>query len=525
MSQAPHVRPGRALGAAARAGRRRSRTLWESLKDPQCGSPMAETAENLADKYKIPREEVDAVRAHQPAAGQGRVGRRRVHADEVIPVPIRNRKTKQNDDWAADEHMRPETTAGRPGQARRPTSRRTAWSRRATRRASATAPPPWSSPARTRCRPGAQAAGPAGVVGAGRRRAEVHGHRAGAGGAEGAGQGGHDAGPDGPGRGERGVSRPVRRGGAGARASTARAPTWTAAPSPSGTRWPRAAPGSRRTCCTRSGGGASGSAWAAPASAAARGSGHRRGVLAIGGHHARRRSRSAVLYSFASLRVIKQYERGVTFFLGRFWGTKGPGLVFVPAGFAQQQAGLAPDHGPRHPAAGRHHPRQRHAQGERGLYMKVSDPAAGRHRDRGLPLRHQPAGPDHPPLGAGRGRAGRAAGRPGEDQRHPQEDHRRAHRRLGHRGLRRRGEGRGPPGGDEAGDGPAGRGRAGAACQGDRRAGRTAGLRDAGRGGPDAGTGAERDPASVPADRHRNRGGEQLDDDLPDSRSRCSGRS
>jgi regulator of protease activity HflC (stomatin/prohibitin superfamily) len=43
---------------------------------------------------------------------------------------------------------------------------------------------------------------------------------------------------------------------------------------------------------------------------------------------------AAVAYSFASLRVMKQYERGVAFFLGRFWGTKGPGLVFVPAGFA-----------------------------------------------------------------------------------------------------------------------------------------------------------------------------------------------
>jgi regulator of protease activity HflC (stomatin/prohibitin superfamily) len=42
----------------------------------------------------------------------------------------------------------------------------------------------------------------------------------------------------------------------------------------------------------------------------------------------------AVAYSFMSLRVMKQYERGVAFFLGRYWGTKGPGLVFVPAGFA-----------------------------------------------------------------------------------------------------------------------------------------------------------------------------------------------
>jgi regulator of protease activity HflC (stomatin/prohibitin superfamily) len=46
---------------------------------------------------------------------------------------------------------------------------------------------------------------------------------------------------------------------------------------------------------------------------------------------------TAVLYSFVSLRVIRQYERGVAFFLGRYWGTKGPGLIFLPAGFAGQK--------------------------------------------------------------------------------------------------------------------------------------------------------------------------------------------
>jgi regulator of protease activity HflC (stomatin/prohibitin superfamily) len=46
---------------------------------------------------------------------------------------------------------------------------------------------------------------------------------------------------------------------------------------------------------------------------------------------------AAVAYSFVSLRVIRQYERGVSFFLGRFWGTKGPGLIFLPAGFASQK--------------------------------------------------------------------------------------------------------------------------------------------------------------------------------------------
>ena len=42
-------------------------------------------------------------------------------------------------------------------------------------------------------------------------------------------------------------------------------------------------------------------------------------------------------YSFGSLRVLKQYERGVAFFLGKYWGTKGPGLAFVPLGFAQMK--------------------------------------------------------------------------------------------------------------------------------------------------------------------------------------------
>ena len=39
-----------------------------------------------------------------------------------------------------------------------------------------------------------------------------------------------------------------------------------------------------------------------------------------------------VLYLFASLRVLKQYERGVVFLLGRFAGIRGPGLtlIFVP---------------------------------------------------------------------------------------------------------------------------------------------------------------------------------------------------
>jgi regulator of protease activity HflC (stomatin/prohibitin superfamily) len=39
----------------------------------------------------------------------------------------------------------------------------------------------------------------------------------------------------------------------------------------------------------------------------------------------------AALYSLSSLRIIKQYERAVAFFLGRYWNTKGPGLIFLPS--------------------------------------------------------------------------------------------------------------------------------------------------------------------------------------------------
>lgn len=39
-----------------------------------------------------------------------------------------------------------------------------------------------------------------------------------------------------------------------------------------------------------------------------------------------------ILYAIASLRVLKQYERGVVFFLGRFEGVRDPGLtlIFIP---------------------------------------------------------------------------------------------------------------------------------------------------------------------------------------------------
>ena len=81
--------------------------LWESLKDPQCGLSMAETAESLAEKYKLTRKEVDEV----AVASQQRAKRAWdacAFQDEVVPVTI---KVKGKEvEFRADEHMRPETT-------------------------------------------------------------------------------------------------------------------------------------------------------------------------------------------------------------------------------------------------------------------------------------------------------------------------------------------------------------------------------------------------------------------------------
>ena len=43
----------------------------------------------------------------------------------------------------------------------------------------------------------------------------------------------------------------------------------------------------------------------------------------------------AIALLFATIRVLREYERGVVFQLGRFWRVKGPGLVIVVPGLQQ----------------------------------------------------------------------------------------------------------------------------------------------------------------------------------------------
>jgi acetyl-CoA acyltransferase 2 len=109
MSQAPHVVRGARWGLRLGPAAPLEDSLWEALRDPSCGLSMAETAEKLAEKYRVNRHAVDcyAARSQACAASGWASG---AFADEIVPVPIQNKKTRQTDQWAADEHMRPTTT-------------------------------------------------------------------------------------------------------------------------------------------------------------------------------------------------------------------------------------------------------------------------------------------------------------------------------------------------------------------------------------------------------------------------------
>jgi acetyl-CoA acyltransferase 2 len=109
MSQAPHVVRGARFGnlRLGPAGKYLEDLLWESLTDTNCGLTMAQTAEELADRYDVTREEADEVAyvSQQRAQAAWDAG----HFDaEIVPITIKTRKGETT--YAADEHMRPDTT-------------------------------------------------------------------------------------------------------------------------------------------------------------------------------------------------------------------------------------------------------------------------------------------------------------------------------------------------------------------------------------------------------------------------------
>lgn len=106
MSQAPHVIRGARSGFPLGGGQLED-SLMVALVDTYCNTPMAGTAENLARKFTISREEQDlyALRSQQEAKRASDQG---YLAAEIVPVEVTDRKKKYFFDH--DDHMRPETT-------------------------------------------------------------------------------------------------------------------------------------------------------------------------------------------------------------------------------------------------------------------------------------------------------------------------------------------------------------------------------------------------------------------------------
>jgi acetyl-CoA acyltransferase 2 len=83
-------------------------SMVEALTDRYAGAPMAITAENLAEQYKISREDSDAfaLRSQTLAKAAFDAG---IFKDEIAPYPVKDRKGNVVE-LAVDEHPRPQTT-------------------------------------------------------------------------------------------------------------------------------------------------------------------------------------------------------------------------------------------------------------------------------------------------------------------------------------------------------------------------------------------------------------------------------
>jgi len=107
MSRTPYVLYQARWGARLQHGLM-SDGIWDALTDSYTGLIMGLTAENLAEKYGITREEQDiiALRSHNNAEAATRSGR---FSEEIVPVMIQQKKGEPIR-FDKDEHFRPGTT-------------------------------------------------------------------------------------------------------------------------------------------------------------------------------------------------------------------------------------------------------------------------------------------------------------------------------------------------------------------------------------------------------------------------------
>jgi acetyl-CoA acetyltransferase family protein len=107
MSQAPHVVRGLREGQGFGAQPQLTDSLYAALRDPLCGLFMAQTAEKIAKRLSVTREEQDAfaLRSHQLGAAAVREGR---FAEEIEPLEVQTRKGPVRVD--TDDHIKPDTS-------------------------------------------------------------------------------------------------------------------------------------------------------------------------------------------------------------------------------------------------------------------------------------------------------------------------------------------------------------------------------------------------------------------------------
>ena len=109
MSTVPHAARGLRWGVSYGVSPKLEDLLFEGLTDSFCQTPMGVTAENLEDRYHLGRQAADefALRSQQNTRDAWANGLIR---DEIVAVPVLDRKTKQHVDFTRDEHARPDST-------------------------------------------------------------------------------------------------------------------------------------------------------------------------------------------------------------------------------------------------------------------------------------------------------------------------------------------------------------------------------------------------------------------------------
>lgn len=107
MSQAPFALYGTRSGMPFGGKYELQDTLFGALLDPLAGLMMAQTAEKIAKRLSITREEQDkyALRSHQLGARAVKEGR---FGDEIDPVTVQGRKGAEV--VTTDDHIKPETS-------------------------------------------------------------------------------------------------------------------------------------------------------------------------------------------------------------------------------------------------------------------------------------------------------------------------------------------------------------------------------------------------------------------------------